>query len=118
MTVSASFRDFIIEQMGNFGPVTVRNMFGGAGVYRDGVMFALLNDEAVYLKTDAATKPAFEKEDLPPFTYGKDGMKMEISYYRVPERCLDDREEMATWCRNAYDVALKAAVRKKPKKHP
>ena len=117
MSVSASFKEFLIEQMAGFGPVTIRAMFGGAGVMRDGMMFALIDDEVLYLKADDITKAAFVAEDLPQFTYvAKGGKKMEMNYYRVPERCLDDPDEMAHWCRIAFGVALKAAAKKKPKK--
>ena len=117
MSVSASFKEFIIEQMVGFGPVTIRAMFGGAGVYREGLMFGLVDDEVLYLKADETTKAAFVAENLGPFTYGtKGGKTMEMSYYRVPERCLDDTDEMAAWCRKAFAVALKANAKKKPKK--
>ena len=117
MSVSASFKEFLIEQMAGFGPVTIRAMFGGAGVMRDGLMFALIDDEVLYLKADDITKAAFVAENLPQFTYvAKAGKKMEMNYYRIPERCLDDADEMAKWCRVAFGVALKAAAKKKPKK--
>jgi DNA transformation protein and related proteins len=117
LSVSASFKEFLIEQMAGFGPVTIRAMFGGAGVMRDGLMFALIDDEVLYLKADDETKAGFVAENLSQFTYmAKDGKKMEMNYYRVPERCLDAPDEMAKWCRTAYGVALKAAAKKKPKK--
>jgi DNA transformation protein and related proteins len=115
LSVSAGFKEFVAEQMSSFGPVTIRSMFGGAGVYRDGLMFALLDDEVIYLKVDDSNKPDFVAENLPPFTYGKDGKKMEMAYFRIPERCLDDTDEMAIWCRKAFDVALRVATKKKPK---
>ncbi|MEQ1524768.1 MAG: TfoX/Sxy family protein [Aestuariivirga sp.] len=117
MSVSTSFKEFLIEQMAGFGPVSIRPMFGGAGVMRDGSMFALIDDEVLYLKADDVTKVAFVAENLPQFTYvAKGGKKMEMNYYRVPERCLDDADEMAKWCRVAFGVALKAAAKKRPKK--
>jgi DNA transformation protein and related proteins len=115
LNVSAGFKEFVAEQMSSFGPVTIRSMFGGAGVYRDGLMFALLDDEVIYLKVDDSNKPDFVAENLPPFTYGKDGKKMEMAYFRIPERCLDDTDEMAIWCRKAFDAALRVASKKKPK---
>ena len=90
-------------------------MFGGAGVYCDGLMFALLYDETLYLKVDDSNKPDFVSENLPQFTYGKDGKQMKMAYFRSPERCLDDMDEMTFWCRKAFDVAFQAAQRKKPK---
>ena len=117
MSVSARFKEFLSEQMAGFGPVTIRPMFGGAGVMRDGHMFALIDDEVLYLKADDTTKAAFIAESLSQFTYTSRGGKiMEMAYWRIPERCLDDADEMAKWCRVAYGVALKAAAKKKSKK--
>ena len=117
MSVSPSFKEFLIEQMAGFGPVTIRPMFGGAGAMRDGSMFALIYDEVIYLKADDATKAAFVAENLPQFTYvSKGGKMMEMAYWRIPERCLDDPDEMASWCRVAFGVALNAAAKKKCKK--
>ena len=102
--------------MAGFGAVTIRSMFGGAGVYHDGVMFALVDDEVLYLKVDESSRAAFEVENLPPFAYSKKDQKIDMSYFRSPERCMDDADEMAKWCRVAYGVALKAAAKKKPRK--
>jgi DNA transformation protein and related proteins len=117
LSVSASFKEFLIEQMAGFGPVTIRPMFGGAGVMRDGLMFALIDDEVIYLKADDTTKAAFVAENLSQFTYmSKSDKMMEMAYWHIPERCLDDPDEMANWCRTAFGVAMKAAARKKSKK--
>ena len=117
MSVSAGFKKFLIEQMAGFGPVVIKSMFGGAGVMRDGQMFALIDDDVLYFKADDTTKAAFEEEGLAQFTYkAKGGKLMEMNYYRAPERCLDDPDEMAKWCHNAYGAALRAAAKKKPRK--
>jgi DNA transformation protein and related proteins len=116
VSVSASFIEFLIEQMAGFGAITIRPMFGGAGVYHEGLMFALVDDEVLYLKVDESSRAAFEAENLPPFVYSKKDQKIDMSYFRSPERCMDDADEMAKWCRMAYGAALKAAMKKKPRK--
>ena len=117
MSVSPGFKEFLIEHMAGFGPVTIRAMFGGAGVMRDGQMFALIDDDVLYFKADETTRTVFEAEGLAQFTYkAKGGKLMEMNYWRAPERCLDDADEMAEWCRAAYGVALKAAAKKKSRK--
>ena len=116
MAASAEFLDFIKEQLQDFGPVSVRRMFGGAGIFRDGMMFALVADETLYLKADAVSQGDFEALDLPPFTYGaKGGKRTVMAYWRAPEACLDDRDEMTEWARRAFGAALRA---KKPSKLP
>ena len=108
MAASAEYIDFLKEQLSDFGPVTVRRMFGGAGIFRDGLMFALIADETLYLKADAASQGEFEALSLPPFTYGAKSKRTVMSYWRAPEACLDDRDEMTEWARKAYDAALRA----------
>ena len=67
MAVSAEFLEFISDQLEGFGPVDVKRMFGGAGIFREGLMFGLIADECLYLKIDDKTKPDFETEDSGPF---------------------------------------------------
>ena len=118
MAASAEFIGFLKEQMAGFGAVTARRMFSGAGLYRDGVIFALIVQDTLYLKADAESRPGFEAEGLGPFTYDtKHGERTIPSYWRCPERCLDDPGEMTTWCRTAWDAALRAGIAKqKPAK--
>lgn len=95
-----------------FGPVTVRRMFGGAGIFRDGVMIGLVHDGAIYLKTDAAGTSAFEREGLAPFAYAtKTGRHTLTSYWRMPERLYDDPEELAAWAGRAFEVARNGVKR-------
>jgi len=108
MAASAEYLDFIKEQLSGFGPVTVRRMFGGAGIFRDGLMFALIADETLYLKADDASQKEFEALSLSPFTYGKGGKRTVMSYWRAPEACLDDGDEMTGWARKAFAAALRA----------
>ncbi|MBI2719605.1 MAG: TfoX/Sxy family protein [Rhizobiales bacterium] len=115
MAASSEFTEFLTEQMAGFGPVTARCMFGGTGLFREGLMFALVVDEVLYFKTDEPGRAAFESEGLGPFTYGtKQGERVLASYWRAPSRCLDDADEMSAWCCRAHAVALAAA--KAPKK--
>jgi DNA transformation protein and related proteins len=108
MSSSAEFAEFLKEQLRGFGPVTIRRMFGGAGVYLDKLMFGLIADEVLYLKADDTSRPEFEAEGLGPFVYdAKGGKNIVMSYYRAPERCLDDAEEMTLWARKAYAAALR-----------
>lgn len=91
-------------------------MFGGVGIYADGVMFALIADEIIYLKADDETADAFEQEGLAPFTYSKKpGRQAVMSYRRMPDRCYDDPDEMALWAARAFDAASrkKASAPKK-----
>jgi DNA transformation protein len=107
--VSPDFLEFLKDQLASFGPVTIKRMFGGAGLYREGVMFGLVDGENLYLKADERTREAFEAEGLLPFSYRtKHGTNTLTSYWRAPERCFDDPDEMAAWAERAWAAALRA----------
>jgi DNA transformation protein and related proteins len=107
--------EFIRDLFAPFGPVTVRRMFGGAGIYREGLMFALVFDGAIFLKVDEASIPDFEREGSRPFVYtraksaGKIG-RASLSYWRLPERLYDDPEELAVWAERALAVAQRKKI--------
>jgi DNA transformation protein len=116
VSAESALIEHLTDVLRPLGGVAARRMFGGAGLFRDGVMFALVSDEVLYLKADASTVPAFEVENLGPFTYGtKNGKRVLTSYWRAPERLLDDDDEMRAWCRRPADVAAQAARQKTAK---
>ena len=109
MAVTDSFRDFVIEQLDRVvPPVRARRMFGGVGLYSGDRFFALLDDDALYLKADASTEPVFVARGMTPFRpFGDDGGTMR--YYRLPEELLESPDELREWA----ERALSAARRKK-----
>ncbi len=116
MAASEGFIELLKDVLGGLGPVSVRRMFGGAGVYADGVMFGLVADDTLYLKADDETKAAFETEGLGPYGYGGKGKRIDLPYWRAPERLLDDPDEMVEWARTALGVARRAAAAKPKRK--
>jgi DNA transformation protein and related proteins len=102
--------DFIAELFAPFGSVTVRRMFGGAGLFCEGLMFGLVFDGAIFLKVDDASAPDFEREGSVPFVYtrakssGRIG-RHSLSYWRLPERLYDDPEELVSWAERAFAIA-------------
>jgi DNA transformation protein len=104
--------DDIVELFSVFGPVSVRRMFGGAGIYADDTMFGLIADGVIYLKSGDSNVAMFEAEGLPPFTFMRRGERMVTSYRRMPDRLYDDPDELAVWAR----TALAAAQQPKPRK--
>lgn len=100
MAVSREFLEFLKDQMSGFGPVSVRKMFGGAGVSLGDLNFAMVVDES-----DALNDADFDAENLERFSYTAKGRRMEMSYRRAPSRLMDDADEMALWCRKAYEAA-------------
>lgn len=98
------------EGLASLGAVKIRRMFGGAGVFLDATMFALVIDDELYFKTDDVNRPAYEAEGLTPFSYArKDGRTTVMSYWRAPERLLDDPEELLAWATEALAAARRRA---------
>jgi DNA transformation protein and related proteins len=102
--------EFIRDLFAPFGPVTVKRLFGGAGIYADGLMFALVFDGAIFLKVDDSSIPDFEREGSKPFVYTRAKSKgrvgrASLSYWRLPERLYDDPDELAVWARRAMAIA-------------
>ena len=112
MTISKGFAELLSDALAPLGQVVVRRMFGGGGVYCGGVMFGLVADDTLYLKADETTTAAFEAEGCGPFVFEGKGKPMTMSYWRMPERLLDDPEEMVAWAAKALAVAAKGAAAK------
>ena len=113
MATNTDFVDFVAEQLSVIGPVATRSMFGGVGIFRLGVMFALIADETLYLKVDNLNRAEFEAEGLEPFSYeAKGGRKVIMSYMRCPERLFDDSDDMEHWANAAYAAAGRAKTSK------
>ncbi len=110
MVASEDFLEHLRDLLSGAGPVSARRMFGGAGLYASGVMFALVADDVLYLKADERTSERFRQEGLAPFTYNGRGRLVQLSYWRAPERLYDDPEEMASWAQEAIAVAQRAAA--------
>lgn len=105
MAVSEGYRAFVIDSLSGVGPVSIRAMFGGAGVYADDIMFGLIADEELYFKADAHSAPRFEAEGCGPFVYTGKSRTTTMSYWRVPERLFDDIDELTEWARAALALA-------------
>ena len=116
MSVSPSYKTFVLEQLSAAGAVTARSMFGGVGLYCQGLFFALIDDDTLYLKVDDATRPEFERLGSQPFRpFGDDAHVMQ--YYELPADVLEDRSAVRPWVERALDAARRKASgkRRRPK---
>jgi DNA transformation protein len=119
--VADPFHDFVIELLDGMGPVSIRKMFGGAGVYADGLMFGLIAGDVLHLKVDDALKAELTQEGSGPFVWEpqngpRKGEKVDLGYWRLPEGALDDPDEAVTWARKALAVARAKAAAKAPRR--
>jgi DNA transformation protein and related proteins len=102
----------LVDLLQSIGPVESKPMFGGFGIFLEGLMFALVADNELYLKVDAQNQQEFEDLGLPAFAYEKNGKVFKMSYYLAPEETMEDGELLSTWAANAYGAAIRAASKK------
>ncbi len=113
MALSPQFKTYLEELFEPVGPMTVRGMFGGAGLFKESpkgrVMFGLVVFEIVYLKAGPNNLADFEELGLEPFSYLAKGDPREIKTLRMmPEICHDDADELKAWAMKAIDAAIAA----------
>ena len=116
MAVSTEYRDYLQEIFSPLGPVSVRRMFGGVGVFYSEVMFALATGDEVYLKVDDVNRADFEEAGMTAFSYMRGSKQHQLgSYMTIPEALFDEPDELLVWARGSVDAALRNA-KAKPKK--
>lgn len=102
------FQDLLVDLFETVGEVGFRKMFGGLGVFRHGLMFALVADDTLYLKADETSAIAFKAEGYGPFVYDGKDRPIVMPYWRLPERLYDEPDEFRQWALNAFAVAERA----------
>ncbi len=111
MVASDSFAEFLREQLIPMGRVTMRRMFGKTGVFCNGLMFGMVADDTLYVRVDDHDKTIFkEAESVPALNYDKKGQTIDLSFWRVPERLLDEPDELIVWARAALAAARRVAA--------
>ncbi|MFO1158870.1 MAG: TfoX/Sxy family protein [Reyranellaceae bacterium] len=119
MVASASFAEFLREQLAPLGHITMRRMFGKTGVFCEGVMLGIVTEDTLYVRVDSHNRATFkEAESSPPLNYAKKGSLIDLAFWCVPERLIDEPDELVTWARAALAAAHRvAAGRSKPPRH-
>jgi len=118
MAYDPSHGEWVQELLGrDLGHLTIKRMFGAAGVYLgDGLMFGMIDDGVFYLRCDDMNRPDMEKAGAVQFTYpGKDGEVMSLGYWSLPESAADDAEEAVRWARRAIEASRRKVGPKKKK---
>jgi len=119
VAISTEQREYvahIVDLLQFIGPVESKSMFGGFGVFLEGLMFGLIANNELYLKVDTQNRQDYEVLGLQAFSYGKNGKEFKMSYYQAPEEAMEDAELLSTWASNAYGAALRAAAKKGAKR--
>lgn len=117
MAISPEYREFVLELFDPVGTIAFRRMFGGAGLFHQGLMFALIINETIYMKVDDINRPDFEAVGSVPFTYDTArGTRGVMSYFALPESVYDDPSEAVAWAQGSIDAAFRADAARPPSK--
>ena len=112
MPVSEGYKTYVLDQLQPGSPVIAKAMFGGIGLYRDGVFFGLMADDSLYFKVDESPRADYEQVGARPFEpYGEGSYSMQ--YYEVPAEVLEDHESLRAWADTAVAAARRSATAKK-----
>ena len=110
------FKNSIVHQLNQVAPVTARSMFGGYGLYAEGIMFALIAYETLYFKVDDENRADYIDCGMGPFLYERHGQPIQMSYYQLPETVLEDPLELLSWIEKAQAAARRSKTPKRVKK--
>ena len=102
----SDFIDYVVQDLlSGLRGVSARSMFGGWGIYKDGVIFAIIVDDQLYFKVDDSNKSEYEKRGSRPFTYELRGKPVAMSYWEVPAEIIDDRDAVKRWAEESLRVS-------------
>ncbi len=106
---SKEFAKYVEEILDQFGHIKIKPMFGGYGIYKSDLMFAIIVDNELYFKADSNTTEYFKSEGSRPFTYNSKGKTISMSYFLVLPEALEDEDLLQRW----FDMAYKSAIESK-----
>ncbi len=113
MVATASFAEFLRDQLAPLGRIALRRMFGKTGVFCDGSMLGMVRDNVLYFRVDDDNRTFFkEAESFPPLNYEKKGSTIDLSFWRAPERLFDEPHELVAWARAALGAAQRVAAKR------
>jgi DNA transformation protein len=114
MAVSDSYLAFVLEQLEGVRGVVTKRMFGGVGIYGDGVFFALIDNDTLFFKVDDELRPQYRARRMPAWK-PIPGKPASEGYYQVPPGVLEDSEQLAKWAKQSIAVPAKKPAKKKKK---
>lgn len=115
MPSKPAFVEAVVQRLNQVAPVTARAMFGGYGLYAEGVMFALIAYDRLYFKVDAGNLADYEAAGCSPFVYEGKGKPIRMSYYVLPTEVWEDTAQLADWVAASRAAAQRAKAKTNPR---
>ncbi len=117
MAANSEFITYLNDLLAPIGPLTDGTFFGGHAFKSDGIQFAMVMGNTLYLRVDDTTRPEFEERGAEPFSYATKKKRVFVrTYFSVPEGLLEDQDELTVWARESIDVSKKAEQKKARRK--
>ena len=117
MAVDEGLYAWVQEALEPLGSVTMRKMMGGATLYLDGTVFAILDEGEIWFKADAETDAVWDEQGCPRFSVTFIAGRVDtMNYRRGPADVYDEAEAMQRCARLAVEAGERSAAKKKPKK--
>ena len=117
MALSAEYREFLLDHFSGLGPVDVRRMFGGAGLYLGNACFAIVLGERIMMRGDETLAADFEEAGSEQWVYTREPRgPVSMPYWSLPDSALDDPDEAVEWARKSMVPAQEAADKKQAAK--
>ena len=113
MKSSRHYLESVMRYLEPCGPITARAMFGGFGIYYEGVIFASIVEDELYFRVDASNRADYEPYGSRPFVYEGSGKPVTMPYLTLPQEILQDREQLKQWIQKAYRASLQHKWKKK-----
>lgn len=106
MAVNQDYLDYILDQLSEFGEVEIKRMFGGVGLFHQGLMFGKIGGDIFRLKVDSENKQDYIDHGMQP--YYSEKKKKGMPYWEVPANILEHKTTLAEWAKKSYEAAVRA----------
>lgn len=114
--VQPQYLDYVLEQLAALGALRSNRMFGGVGLYADGLFFGLIDDDTLFFKTDDTNIASYRERNMPRFMPFPERPDAALGYHQVPADVIEDAETLVAWARKSVAVALAAHAAKANRK--
>lgn len=105
--MTTNYVEYVLDLLSPFGAISSRAMFGGYGIYKDGIIVAIIAYDELYFKVDSTNQLQYEKLGSTPFTYVANNKRATMSYWKVPLEIMEDENRLSKWLEQSYDISLK-----------
>jgi len=92
---NSGYVEYVLDVLSTCGNIKAKKMFGGHGIYKDGIFFALIAGDCLYFKVDEHNLSFYKKSGSKPFSYeGKNKKMVVMSYWEVPADILENHNKL------------------------